>query len=60
MDCVGLAEEPLPTRDRILPAIGGDPRMGLVPTPKECRTRIVLDLGVLIIHATGFFSASFI
>ena len=33
---------------------------GLVPTPKECRTRIVLDLGVFIIHTTGLFSASFI
>ena len=59
MACVGLAEEPLPKRDRILPAIGEDPRMGLVPSPKECRTRIVLDLGIFIIPATGLFSASF-
>ena len=60
MACVGLVEEPLPTRDRILLEMGEDPLMGLVPTPTECRTRIVLDLGILIIPTTGLFLASFI
>ena len=59
MACGGLAEEPLPTRDRIFPEMGGYPPMGLVLTPKEYRTRIVLDLGIFIIPATGLFSASF-
>ena len=59
MACVGLVEDPYPTRDSILPEMGGDPPMGLVLTPKECRTRIVLDLGVLVIPTTGLFSASF-
>ena len=60
MTCGGLSEEPSPTRDRILPAMGEDPPMGLVPTPKECKTRIVIDLGIFIIPTTGLFSASFI
>ena len=59
MDFVGLSEEPYPTRDRILPAMGEDPPMGLILTPKECRNRIVLDLGILIIPTTDLFSASF-
>ena len=57
MDCGGLKEEPLNTRDRILPVMGDDTPMGLVPTPKECRSRIVIDLGILIIPTTGLFSA---
>ena len=59
MYCGGLEEEQLPTIYRILPAMGEDHPMGLVLTPKECRTRIVLDLGILIIPTTGLFSASF-
>ena len=43
MACGGLAEELLTTRDRILPAVGEDPPMGFVPTPRKCRTHIVLD-----------------
>ena len=57
--CGGLEDDPFNTRDRILPAMGEDPPIGLVSTPKECRTRIVLDLEILIIPTTGFFSASF-
>ena len=45
----GLSEEPSPTRDSIFPAMGGYPHMGLAPTTKECRKRIMLDLGILII-----------
>ena len=60
MDFGGLEEGPFPTRDRILLVMGGNPPMGLVPTPKECRTRIALDLGILIIPTTGLISASFI
>ena len=59
MPCGGLSEHTFPTRDSILPAMGEDPPMGLVPTPKEFRNRIVLDLGIFIIPTTGFFSASF-
>ena len=55
MDCGVLSEDPLPTRVRILLAMGEDPPMGLVPNPKEFRTRIVLDLEILTIPATGFF-----
>ena len=55
MSCGGLAEDPFPTRDRILPEMGEDTPMGLVPTPKECRTRILIDLGILIIPTTGIF-----
>ena len=55
MACGGLAEDTSPTRDRILPAMGEDPPMGLVLTQKECRTRIVLDLGILIIPTIAFF-----
>ena len=57
MACGGLTEEPYTARDRILPAMLEDPPMGLVPTPKECRTRIMLDFGILIISTTGLFSA---
>ena len=60
MSCGGLAEETSPTRDRIFPEMGEDPPMGLVPTTKECRTQIVLDLGILIIPTTALFLASFI
>ena len=60
MVCGGLAEESYTTGDRILPEMGEDPPMGLVLTPKECRTWIVLDLGVLIIPTTRVFSGSFI
>ena len=56
----GLAEEPSPARDRIFPVMGEDPSMGLAPNPKECRTRIVIDLRIFIIPTTGFFSESFI
>ena len=49
MDYVGLAEDPF----------GEDAPMGLVLTPKECRNRIMLDLGILVIPKTGFFSESF-
>ena len=59
MACGGLAEEPFPKIDRILPAMGEDTPMGLVLTSKECRTGIMLDLGILIIPTTGLFSASF-
>ena len=55
MTCGGIEEEPSPTRDRTLPDMGGDPPIGLAPTPKECRTWIVLDLWILIIPTTGFF-----
>ena len=37
---------------------GEDPLIGFVPTPKKCRTRIVLDLGVLMVPTTGLFSGS--
>ena len=57
MACRGLEEDQSTTRDRILPDIGEYPPMGLVPTPKECRSRIVIDLGILIIPTTGLFSA---
>ena len=59
MACGELVEELSPTRDRISPDMGEDPPMGLVPTPKECRTRIVIDLGILIIPTFGLFSESF-
>ena len=59
MTCGGLVEDPSPTRDRILSEMGEDTPMGLLPTPKECRTRIVLDLGILIIPTSGLFSESF-
>ena len=48
----GLAEETFPTRDMILPLMGEDPPMVLVPTTKGCKTRIMLDLGILIISTT--------
>ena len=57
--CGGLSEETPPTRDRILLSMGEDPPMGLVLTQKERRTRIVLDLGILIIPTIDFFSESF-
>ena len=56
----GLAEYPSPAIYRILPDMGEYPQMGLVPTPKECRIRILLGFGILIIPADGLFSESFI
>ena len=55
----GLEEDTLPARDSILTDMEEDPPMGLVPTPKKCRTRFILDFGIFIITTTGLFSASF-